>query len=287
MLDYIVVTMVFITLPPNLTEEEEMLQQKFAKLKKKRKALAALKTPKLEKQESVSESVKRPAEAAADATEQAKKLIKLGAIKVEPDRREQQTFKRTKRQKDMEKQSVGFQPFSQSGAGEDTELRAEGSRSKQKYSLYDNFVAASDSPKSGGSGDRLDRWTSPPQRGNTVYVHGHGVSEEIIRRAFAKIGGILNISMDTNRNCGFVMFENMDLADRAISETNGCIVSGVQLKVSVARRQPTLESITASANTAATDNSSASWSSIAASSSQKGSHQETREMVTYDEDDIF
>jgi len=27
--------MVFITLPPNLTEEEEMLQQKFAKLKKK------------------------------------------------------------------------------------------------------------------------------------------------------------------------------------------------------------------------------------------------------------
>ena len=25
----------------------------------------------------------------------------------------------------MEKQSVGFQPFSQSGAGEDTELRAE------------------------------------------------------------------------------------------------------------------------------------------------------------------
>ena len=28
-------TMVFITLPPNLTEEEEVLQQKFAKLKKK------------------------------------------------------------------------------------------------------------------------------------------------------------------------------------------------------------------------------------------------------------
>jgi len=27
--------MVFVTLPPNLTEEEEILQQKFAKLKKK------------------------------------------------------------------------------------------------------------------------------------------------------------------------------------------------------------------------------------------------------------
>jgi len=45
-------------------------------------------------------------------------------------------------------------------------------------------------------------------------------------------------------------------------QMNGCVVSGVQLKVSVARRQPTLESVTASANTAATDNSSASWSSI-------------------------
>lgn len=276
--------MVFITLPPNLTEEEEILQQKFAKLKKKRKALAALKTPKSEKQDTSSESVKRPADAAADATEQAKKLIKLGAIRVEPDRREQQTFKRTKRQKDIEKQSVGFQPFSQSGAGEDTELRAEGSRSKQKYNLYDNFVAASDSPKSGG-GDRLDRKTAAPQRGNTVYVHGHSVSEETLRRAFAKIGGILNISMD--RNCGFVTFENMDLADRAIAEVNDCIVSGVHLKVSVARHQPTLETVTASANTAASDNSSASWSSIAASSSQKGSHQETREMVTYDDDDIF
>jgi len=52
-----------------------------------------------------------------------------------------------------------------------------------------------------GSGDRLDRKTAAPQRGNTVYVHGHGVSEETLRRAFTKIGGILNISMD--RKCVF------------------------------------------------------------------------------------
>ena len=50
-----------------------------------------------------------------------------------------------------------------------------------------------------GGGDRQDRWSSPPQRGNTVYVHGHGVSEKILQRAFAKIGGIVNISMDTDR----------------------------------------------------------------------------------------
>jgi len=39
-------------------------------------------------------------------------------------------------------------------------------------------------------------------------------------------------------------------------------MSGIQLKVSVARRQPTLDSVTASVNTATADNSSASWSSI-------------------------
>jgi len=45
---------------------------------------------------------------------------------------------------------------------------------------------------------------------------------------------------------------------------NGCVVSGVQLKVSVARRQLSLDSVTGSANsaTAAADNSSASWGSI-------------------------
>jgi len=50
-----------------------------------------------------------------------------------------------------------------------------------------------------GGSDRQDRWSSPPQRGNTVYVHGHGVSEDVLQRAFAKIGGIVNISMDPHR----------------------------------------------------------------------------------------
>jgi len=50
-----------------------------------------------------------------------------------------------------------------------------------------------------GGGDRQDRWSSPPARGNTVYVHGHGVSEDVLQRAFAKIGGIVNINMDALR----------------------------------------------------------------------------------------
>jgi len=66
--------------------------------------------------------------------------------------------------------------------------------------------------------------------------------------------------------CGFESFASrVGLSSCEVCyfvQMNGCVVSGVQLKVSVARRQPTLESVTASANTAAADNSSASWSSI-------------------------
>ena len=55
------------------------------------------------------------------------------------------------------------------------------------------------------------------------------------------------------------------------------MVQGIELKVSLARRQPVIEPI----NDAS---SSATWSTIAASHSQKGSHKDKREMVTYDED---
>ena len=55
------------------------------------------------------------------------------------------------------------------------------------------------------------------------------------------------------------------------------MVQGIELKVSLARRQPVIEPI----NDAS---SSATWSPIAASHSQKGSHKDKREMVTYEED---
>ena len=57
----------------------------------------------------------------------------------------------------------------------------------------------------------------------------------------------------------------------------GSVVQGIELKVSLARRQPVIEPI----NDAS---SSATWSTIAASHSQKGSHKDKRELVAYDED---
>ena len=63
--------------PTKLTEEEEALQQKFAKLRRKKKQLQEVNKP---KQEPEQNKLKRPAEA-KDAKEVAKKLLKTGAIK--------------------------------------------------------------------------------------------------------------------------------------------------------------------------------------------------------------
>uniref|UniRef100_T1GTE8 Uncharacterized protein n=1 Tax=Megaselia scalaris TaxID=36166 RepID=T1GTE8_MEGSC len=61
---------------------------------------------------------------------------------------------------------------------------------------------------------------------------------------------------------------------------HGKIIDNTNLQVQLARRQPQIEPI----NDAS---SSAVWSTIAASQSQKGSHKDKREMVVYDEGDMF
>ena len=97
------------------------------------------------------------------------------------------------------------------------------------------------------------------------------------RSSFTKFGQIVNISMEIEKNCGFITYERVESAERSIAELNGSSITGIQLKVSLARRQPVIDPI----NDAS---SSSTWSTIAASHSQKGSHKDKREMVTYEED---
>ena len=72
-------------------------------------------------------------------------------------------------------------------------------------------------------------------------------------------------------------FDKAGATEQAIAEFNGHTVDGIQLKVSLARRQPVIDPI----NDAS---SSATWSTIAASHSQKGSHKDKRDLVAYEED---
>lgn len=51
-----------------------------------------------------------------------------------------------------------------------------------------------------------------------MYVSGHGITEEILRKACTEIGSIININVEPDKNCGFVTFENMEDADTAVNE---------------------------------------------------------------------
>ncbi len=181
----------------------------------------------------------------------------------------------------MDQARAGYQPFSAthgpSGGfdtgGEDMNPEPRDPPPKKVKNLYDSFVSAR---------DREERRLEPdkPRQGNTVYVFGYSVTEDILKATFADCGKIVNVSMEVEKNCGFVTFDKPEAAERAINEHNGTVAQGIQLKVSMARRQPVIEPINEAS-------SSATWSTIAASHSQKGSHKDKREMVSYEDNDMF
>ncbi|XP_033493386.1 negative elongation factor E [Epinephelus lanceolatus] len=140
-----------VVFPSSLTEEEEALQKKYAKLKKKKKALLALKKQSSTNQTNQS-GLKRtlsdqPVVDTATATEQAKMLIKSGAISAIKSENKNSGFKRSRmleiKLKDPEKGPVpAFLPFQRS-VSTDEEQPESGKRAHRK-SLYESFVSSSD-----------------------------------------------------------------------------------------------------------------------------------------------
>ncbi|KAL0121201.1 hypothetical protein PUN28_008705 [Cardiocondyla obscurior] len=268
--------MVYLHFPSNLTEEELMLQTKFSKLKRKKKALQDLKAPKQEP-ERIPQAPKRPTEA-RDAREVAKKLIKSGVITApKTPKRPEQTFKRSRglerKLNSTEKTISSYQPFSASQDEEETEA----ARPRVK-DLYNSFVGAQD------TGERISNDTQSPSKqepkpraGNTIFVSGYKITEDYLKKHFQSFGNIINISMEVEKNHGFITFEKAEAAERAISEMDGSMVSSIQLKVSLARRQPIIEPVSDTM-------SSSMWSPIAANYSQKSAHKDRRELKVYEED---
>ncbi|XP_026468843.1 negative elongation factor E [Ctenocephalides felis] len=291
---------VYIHFPSNLTEEEHMLQAKYQKLKKKKKALQALKAPKPEPEKPV--LPKRPADA-RDAKEVARKLIKSGAIPAIPkpsQKPAQLIFKRPRGQerKRIQPEKVSsYQPF-QSNIDTNNINEFSDKATPRAKNLYDHFVSERDKDERGlkdsaavGSTPTVSSnvITSTVQNasqntakrtGNTVYVSGYQVTQEFLQKNFSEFGNILYISMEIEKHRGFVTFDKVESAERAIKELDNAKVGGIDLKVSLARRQPQIEPI----NDAT---SSAAWATLAANQSQKGSHKDTREIVTYESMDIF
>ncbi|XP_071657104.1 negative elongation factor E isoform X2 [Patagioenas fasciata] len=284
-----------LALPAGLTEEEEALQKRFAKLRKKKKALLALKKQQNSGGPSAQGGIKRsmsdqPPLDTATATEQAKLLVKSGAISA------------IKAEKGP---TPTFQPFQRSVSADDD---AQESRRPQRKSLYESFVSASErlrEPEGGGGrgdpperGERRLEWDQeppeneergregpfrrsdsfperrPPRKGNTLYVAGGELSPELLRTAFSPFGAIIDLALDTPRNCAFVTYEKMESADQAMAELHGAVVQDVQLRVSIARKQPLLDAATGKSL----------WGSLAVKNSAKGSHRDKRSQVVYNED---
>ncbi|XP_041738870.1 negative elongation factor E isoform X1 [Coregonus clupeaformis] len=112
------------------------------------------------------------------------------------------------------------------------------------------------------------------RKGNTVYVYGTGLVEDSLRSAFSQHGTIIDLSMDSQRNCAFITFEKMESADQAVAELNGSSVGDVPIKVSIARKQPMLEAATGKSV----------WATLAVQNSAKGSYRDKRNQVVYSED---
>ncbi|KAK3913634.1 Negative elongation factor E [Frankliniella fusca] len=276
--------MVYLHFPTNLTEEELMLQTKYQKLKKKKKALQAWKAPKPEP-ERTTPTQKRPTEG-RDAREVARKLLKSGAIPAIPKiqkRPEQAGFKRPRglerKLSAAERTVSAYQPFQPAHADEVPAAPADPPEKPRVKNLYDSFVTARE--KDAGDKDK-EKKPEKPRAGNTIFVQGYSITEDLLRKAFMNCGTIINVSMEVEKDRGFVTFKTEEAAERAISEINGSKVSGIQLKVSLARRQPQISPISDTPSS-----SSGQWSAIAASHSQKGSHKDKRQPVVYEEEDMF
>ncbi|XP_020291487.1 negative elongation factor E [Pseudomyrmex gracilis] len=276
--------MVYLHFPSNLTEEELMLRTKYAKLQRKKKALQHLKAPKQEI-ERIPQAPKRPTEA-RDAREVAKKLIKSGVITApKTPKRQEQTFKRSrgllrKLMNSTEKTiNCSYQPFSATQEEEDTE--AARPRVKNLY-LSNNFVGAQDTGDNSNTNDKQSpakqEVKNPSRAGNTIFVFGYKITEDYLKKHFQSFGNIINISMESEKNHGFITFDKAEAAERAISEMDGSMVSSIQLKVSLARRQPIIEPVGGDTM------SSSMWSPIAANYSQKSAHKDRRELKIYEED---
>ncbi|XP_026811899.1 negative elongation factor E [Rhopalosiphum maidis] len=279
--------MVYLHFPTNLTEEELMLQNKYQKLRKKKKALQVQKTPRPEPEPSPVLNPKRPKETARDAREIAKKLLKSGAIgpiKKVPNRTDQESFKRPcgmERKLLTTTQALSsYQPFSAASpvkAEVIPDSTPKATPTTKFSNLYSSFVSStSKTTPPAPSSPEPPVPETPTRKDITIFVGGSSsMTEEFLRSTFSKFGNIINISMEIEKNRGFITFNSPDTAEKAVTQMNTTTVSGIKLKVSISRNQPIEFG----------DKGINSWNAIATNKSQKGNQRDDRSLVTYD--DLF
>lgn len=223
---------------PNLTPEEEYLLKKFAALKRKKKALQKAKekteSPVVVKPGSKRDVPVDSSYAPEDAKEIAKKLIASGEVKIKKD----PVHREFKRAKGGERKIIkDFQQQPSSSSRNEQQSHA-----APMKNLYDSFVpssAAQNRRFSGGQGSR-GSWSEEPKKGNTIFVHGIGLTEKILQESFTQFGKVQRVNFEKEKGQGSVTFDSFEAAENAISEMNGNMVSGVIIKVRLNRKQPNM-----------------------------------------------
>ncbi|XP_050538438.1 negative elongation factor E [Daktulosphaira vitifoliae] len=277
--------MVYLHFPTNLTEEELMLQNKYQKLRKKKKALQVQKTPRPEPEPSPILNPKRPKETARDAREIARKLLKSGAIgpiKKVPNRTDQESFKRPcgmeRKILSSPQTLTSYQPFSASSPIKSDPVENSPKPTTKFSNLYDNFVSSTSKMTVPVIQNSPEHISETPRKGITIFVGGSSsLTEEFLRSTFSKFGTIINISMEIEKNRGFITFNSSDIAEKAVAQMNSTTVSGIKLKVSISRNQP-IECNEKGVN---------AWHAIATNKSQKGNQRDDRSLVSYDDINLF
>ncbi|XP_074597433.1 negative elongation factor E [Brevipalpus obovatus] len=120
----------FIQIPPQFTDEEKMLQQKYQTLNKKKKQLSQLKKSKVEKPDLINKvPLKKAGASKQDAKEVAKRLLKSGVIQVPKPLEKEKQDQGFKRAKSLMRKRVGidrpapFKPFSPPSSASDGDYK--------------------------------------------------------------------------------------------------------------------------------------------------------------------
>uniref|UniRef100_A0A182QLE9 Negative elongation factor E n=1 Tax=Anopheles farauti TaxID=69004 RepID=A0A182QLE9_9DIPT len=317
--------MVYIHFPSNLTEEELMLQAKYAKLRKKKKALQALKAPKQEPEKNL--LPKRPADA-RDAREVARKLLKSGAIQAiqKPQPKQEGSFKRPKGQERKrtlpEMTTAGqYQSFGASTEYENANSTVSASNSVGGTSSGVTTTAATAAPASSstvssttpeGPNSPVEKETSRVQNLYQQFANERDKDQDQTDKT--KAGGEALKDRPRSGNTVYVSGNKVteNFLKKHFSEFGEIL--NISMEIEKGRGFITF-SKTESADKAIGElhsktvggiqlqvqlarrqpqinpindaGSSAVWSALATNRSQKGKHKDNRELVCYDHDDIF
>lgn len=165
---------------------------------------------------------KRPKDA-RDAREIAKKLIKSGNINIQKQESQVQ-FKRPKgqeRKKLLSEPATTYHPFSTPSIDDEAVSSASLKSPTEKSDsvrpipvLYQTFEKEKD------TGDKKSNFPvkEKPKTGFTIFVQGKGVTEDSLKKNFNDYGNIVNVSMEIEKNRGFVTFSKTEATERAIAE---------------------------------------------------------------------